>query len=181
MAAAVHGVTPRWITPCQSLSSTLFADIWRTHLPKRSKACCLPACRLVRAGNPSDQVTLRDGTHEYGRRGSRFAVTASSRARRLDPARAPGSREPVDPGRDADDSRCSGPSTSARTCSRWRRPKMRILSRHSRRAVPTRRSAIAIAFARGARTGVRMILMPSVRRASSKLVVNLVSRSRRGT
>src|SRR3954463_840549 len=42
---------------------------------------------------------------------------------------------------------------SRRTRSRWRRPKIRIESRHSRRSVCTQRSACA--FARGARTGVR--------------------------
>ncbi len=41
--------------------------------------------------------------------------------------------------------------------------------------VPTKRSAKALA--RGARTGVRMIRMPSVRKTSSKAAVNLVSRS----
>ena len=49
-------------------------------------------------------------------------------------------------------------------------------SRHSRRTVPTNRSAMALA--RGARTGVRMIRMPSDRKTSSKLAVNLASRSR---
>lgn len=45
-----------------------------------------------------------------------------------------------------------------------------------RRIVPTKRSAKALA--RGARIGVRMIRMPSNRKTSSKLAVNLVSRSR---
>jgi transposase len=51
-----------------------------------------------------------------------------------------------------------------------------IRSRHSRRTVPTKRSAKA--FARGALVGVRMMRMPSARKTSSKLEVNLVSRSR---
>lgn len=51
-------------------------------------------------------------------------------------------------------------------------------SRHSRRAVPTNRSATA--FARGARTGVRMTSVPSDRNTSSKFVVNFVSQSRIG-
>ena len=42
--------------------------------------------------------------------------------------------------------------------------------------MPTSRSANALA--RGARTGVRMIRMPSERNTSSKLAVNLASRSR---
>jgi TnpA family transposase len=37
---------------------------------------------------------------------------------------------------------------------------------------------LIIAFARGARTGVRMILMPTLRNAASKAAVNLQSRSR---
>jgi hypothetical protein len=49
-------------------------------------------------------------------------------------------------------------------------------SRHSRRMVPTRRSAMA--FARGARTGVLMTLMPSAAKTTSKDLANLVSRSR---
>jgi hypothetical protein len=53
--------------------------------------------------------------------------------------------------------------------------KIRIRSRHSRRTVPTNRSANA--FALGARIGVLMISTPSVRNTSSKLAVNLVSRS----
>ena len=56
---------------------------------------------------------------------------------------------------------------------RW---KIRIRSRHSRRMVPTKRSAKALA--RGARTGVRMMRILSVRKTSSKLAVNLASRSR---
>jgi hypothetical protein len=43
------------------------------------------------------------------------------------------------------------------TTSRWRLPVIRMWSRHSRRRVPMKRSAIA--FARGARTGVRMMRM----------------------
>jgi hypothetical protein len=48
--------------------------------------------------------------------------------------------------------------------------------RHSARAVRTKRSAIAFAF--GARTGVRMTWMPSLSKTTSKLCVNLLSRSR---
>ena len=50
------------------------------------------------------------------------------------------------------------------------------VERHSRRAVPTNRSAIV--SARGDRTGVLMTLMPSVRNTSSKLALNFVSLSR---
>ena len=46
---------------------------------------------------------------------------------------------------------------SRRTMSRWRGPVIRRWSRHSRRRVPMKRSAIA--FARGARIGVRMMRM----------------------
>src|ERR1019366_2743725 len=53
---------------------------------------------------------------------------------------------------------------------------MRRRSRHSRRTVPTKRSANA--FARGAWTGVLMILTPSVWKTSSKPAVNFVARSR---
>jgi hypothetical protein len=52
--------------------------------------------------------------------------------------------------------------------------KIRIQSRHSRRTVPTKRSAITFAF--GARIGVRMISRPSLRNTSSKVSVNLRSR-----
>ena len=51
--------------------------------------------------------------------------------------------------------------------------KTRSRSRHSRRTVPTKRSAMA--FARGARTGVLMVLMPSAAKTASKEDVNLVS------
>ena len=51
-----------------------------------------------------------------------------------------------------------------------------LRSRHSRRIVPTNRSAMG--FARGARTGVRMMLTPSDAKISSKLAMNLASRSR---
>jgi hypothetical protein len=54
-------------------------------------------------------------------------------------------------------------------------PRMSTRSRHSRRRVPNHRSMKA--FARGARTGVRMIRRPSDRNTSSKETVNLVSRS----
>ena len=54
--------------------------------------------------------------------------------------------------------------------------RMRSLSRHSPRIVPTNRSAIA--FALGARMGVLMILIPSAAKTASKEEVNLVSRSR---
>jgi len=53
---------------------------------------------------------------------------------------------------------------------------MRMRSRHSRRTVSTKRSAMALA--RGALTGVRMIPIRSERKTSSKLAVNLASRSR---
>jgi hypothetical protein len=49
-------------------------------------------------------------------------------------------------------------------------------SRHSRRRVPMKRSAIA--FARGARTGVRMMRRSAPVNTASKAAVNLLSRSR---
>ena len=68
-------------------------------------------------------------------------------------------------------------STKTRsTRSRWRRLRIRSQSRHSERAVRTKRSATAFAF--GARTGVRMISIPSLRKTVSKSRVNLLSRSR---
>src|SRR5215211_6443488 len=62
-----------------------------------------------------------------------------------------------------------------RTCSRWRRPRIRSQSRHSVLTVRTNRSAYA--FACGARTGVWITVIPSLRNTSSKEAVNLVSRS----
>jgi hypothetical protein len=50
------------------------------------------------------------------------------------------------------------------------------LVEHSRRSVPMKRSAIA--FARGARTGVWMIRMSEAAKTASNAVVNLLSRSR---
>jgi hypothetical protein len=61
------------------------------------------------------------------------------------------------------------------TRSRCRRFTTRIRSRHSRRTVPIHRSTKA--FARGARTGVRIVRMPSERNTSSNPAVNLLSRS----
>jgi hypothetical protein len=60
-----------------------------------------------------------------------------------------------------------------------RGPEVRRWSRHSRRRVPMKRSAIA--FARGALIGVRIIRMSGPTRTASKDVVNLLSRSRSGT
>jgi len=65
---------------------------------------------------------------------------------------------------------------SVSTCSRWRRLTISIRSSSSRRTVPIQRSAIA--FARGARTGVRRMRMPSLAKTASKQSVNLLSRSR---
>ena len=65
---------------------------------------------------------------------------------------------------------------SRSTTSRWRRPVIRMWSRHSRRSVPMNRSAIA--FARGAWTGVRMIRMSAPVNTASNGGVNLLSRSR---
>src|SRR6266498_3441067 len=62
------------------------------------------------------------------------------------------------------------------TRSRWRQFTISSQSRHSARAVRTKRSANAFAF--GARTGVLMIVMPSVAKTVSKSRVNLLSRSR---
>src|SRR6266550_541401 len=62
------------------------------------------------------------------------------------------------------------------TCSRWRRLRISSQSRHSERTVRTKRSAIP--FACGARTGVLTILMPSLRKISSKGPLYLLSRSR---
>src|SRR5438105_15951960 len=53
---------------------------------------------------------------------------------------------------------------------------MSTQSRHSVRTVRTNRSANALA--RGARTGVKITSAPSLRNTSSKLPVNLESRSR---
>src|SRR5437868_15470649 len=53
---------------------------------------------------------------------------------------------------------------------------IRSQSRHSARAVRTKRSASAFAF--GARTGVLMISIPSLAKTASKSRVNLLSRSR---
>src|SRR5436190_5526984 len=53
---------------------------------------------------------------------------------------------------------------------------IRMRSSSSRRIDPTKRSAIA--FARGARTGVLMILTSVAVNTASKVVVNLASRSR---
>jgi hypothetical protein len=55
-------------------------------------------------------------------------------------------------------------------------PKMRVRSRHSRRSVPTNRSANAIAS--GARIGVRTILRLSERNTSSEPATYLQSRLR---
>jgi hypothetical protein len=65
---------------------------------------------------------------------------------------------------------------SRSTRSRCVRETIRIRSRHSRRTLPTQRSACA--FARGAAIGARMTLIPSERKISSKPAVNLLSRSR---
>jgi GrpB-like predicted nucleotidyltransferase (UPF0157 family) len=63
-----------------------------------------------------------------------------------------------------------------RTRCRWRLPKTRMWSRHSRRTEPTHRSANA--FALGERTGVFTAVSPSVRNTSSTGLENLASRSR---
>src|SRR5438105_11367207 len=62
------------------------------------------------------------------------------------------------------------------TRSRWRRFTISSQSRHSPRAVRTKRSANAFAF--GARTGVLMVSIPSLAKTASKSRVNLLSRSR---
>src|SRR6266508_6560756 len=62
------------------------------------------------------------------------------------------------------------------TRSRCLRLRIRSQSRHSLRAVRTKRSAMALAF--GARVGVRTISRPSLRKTASKLEVYLLSRSR---
>src|SRR5262249_1206965 len=56
------------------------------------------------------------------------------------------------------------------TCWRWRRPRISSRSRHSRRTLPTQRSAWARAF--GARTGALMTRMPSERKTSWKSRLN---------
>ena len=53
---------------------------------------------------------------------------------------------------------------------------IRVRSRSSRRTLPTKRSAIALA--RGARTGVLMMRMSMAVKTASNAVVNLASRSR---
>jgi hypothetical protein len=65
---------------------------------------------------------------------------------------------------------------SVSTAVRWRRLLISIRSSSSRRTAPTHRSAIA--FARGARTGVRRMRIPSLANTASKTPVNLLSRSR---
>ena len=71
---------------------------------------------------------------------------------------------------------CNARRTPAAPRARWRGPVIRRWSRHSRRSVPMKRSAIA--FARGARTGVRMMRMSAPANTASKAAVNLLSRSR---
>src|SRR6266536_192183 len=61
-----------------------------------------------------------------------------------------------------------------RTCSRWRRPTIRSQSRHSVLTVRTKGSAYA--FACGARTGVWITVIPSLRNTSLNGAVNLLSR-----
>ena len=58
----------------------------------------------------------------------------------------------------------------------WRWLMTRIRSKSSRRMLPTNRSAMA--FARGARTGVLMIWIPASAKTASNMAVNLASRSR---
>src|SRR5437868_6501964 len=58
------------------------------------------------------------------------------------------------------------------TRSRWRRFTISSQSRHSARAVRTKRSANAFAF--GARTGVLMVSIPSLAKTASKSRVNLL-------
>jgi hypothetical protein len=65
---------------------------------------------------------------------------------------------------------------SPRTSRRCRSPAISIRSRHSRRALPIQRSAIA--FARGAYTGVRTVRTPMAVNTALNAAVNLVSRSR---
>jgi hypothetical protein len=65
---------------------------------------------------------------------------------------------------------------SASTVPSWRWLRISIRSSNSRRTVPIHRSAIA--FARGARTGVRRTRMASPANTASKMAVNLLSRFR---
>ena len=65
------------------------------------------------------------------------------------------------------------------TCSRCRRPRISSQSKHSRRTVPTQRSANA--FARGARTGVRTTRTASAVKTASNANENFASRSRRSS
>src|SRR4051812_37004599 len=60
-----------------------------------------------------------------------------------------------------------------RTCSRGRRPTIRSRSRHS--VLTVRRNRSAYALASGARTGVWMTRIPSLRNTSSKAAVNLLA------
>ena len=76
----------------------------------------------------------------------------------------------------AGDECCSARCTPRSTSVRWRGPVISRWSRHSRRSVPMKRSAIA--FARGARTGVRRMRMSAPANTASKAAVNLLSRSR---
>ena len=59
---------------------------------------------------------------------------------------------------------------------RWRSPWISRWSRHSRRSVPTYRSAKE--FARGDRTGILMIRVPLPVNTASNIAVNLLSRER---
>ncbi len=114
---------------------------------------------------------------KWGRSGRCPAVfmdeRSSATTRRPRPIKVWGSRSPAHPQRSL--------RAAARSCARigWagRRLKIRKWSSISRRAVPTQRSAKA--FARGARTGSRTTLTPSLRKTSSKARVNFASRSRR--
>jgi hypothetical protein len=118
-------------------------------------------------------VVLRHGVGVMHRHRSRSAGPAVAprhgrgirRANRVPPRQAV--RDRAAEGRDSDEvwPRCKCSAYELRTRCRWRRPKTRMLSRHSRRMDPTHRSANA--FALGARTGVFTPVSPYVRNTSS--------------
>jgi hypothetical protein len=126
-------------------------------------------CRCRKLCHP-----MRPGRfHGSGRRagpGAEYACPVSSlggcTVRRVGSAAASG----------AADGCCSGRRTRRGPAAGGVRRVISIRSRHSRRALPTQRSAIA--FARGAWRGLLMIRAPTAVNTASDAAVNLASRSR---
>lgn len=67
-------------------------------------------------------------------------------------------------------------NVASQNASQMLAPTISSWSRHSRRTVPTQRSATALAL--GACTGVQLTWVPVARRTSSSILVSLASRSR---